>query len=157
MIGARVRPSKFSRRQETKTEIFIRTMIFLQKHIGETKNGIVTGNYISVRGDKEWYQHGKRHRDNGPAVVRKDGVCSWCRHGLHLETCICVICFFKWNFIYLFDTISLHHYLREENIIFSSFSIPYAAVKTFLMKNITWFYFILLELFHCSRNVLLDW
>ena len=42
---------------------------------------------ISTRGDKEWYQHGKRHRDNGPAVVRKDGVCSWYRHGLHLGTC----------------------------------------------------------------------
>ena len=43
--------------------------------------------FISARGDKEWYQHGKRHPDNGPAVVRKDGVCSWYRHGLHLETC----------------------------------------------------------------------
>ena len=43
--------------------------------------------FNSVRGDKEWYQHGKRHRDVGPAVVRRDGVCSWYRHGLHLETC----------------------------------------------------------------------
>ena len=22
--------------------------------------------FISARGDKEWYQHGKRHPDNGP-------------------------------------------------------------------------------------------
>ena len=43
--------------------------------------------YISARGDLEWYQHGKRHRNNGPAVVRKDGTCSWYRHGLYLETC----------------------------------------------------------------------
>ena len=43
--------------------------------------------YISARGDKEWYRHGKRHRDIGPAVVRKDGVCTWYRYGLHLETC----------------------------------------------------------------------
>ena len=42
---------------------------------------------ISARGDLEYYQKGKRHRDNGPAVIRKDGVCSWYKHGLHLGTC----------------------------------------------------------------------
>ena len=42
---------------------------------------------ISARGDKEWYKNGKLHRDNyGPAVRRKDGVCSWYKHGLHLVT-----------------------------------------------------------------------
>ena len=30
--------------------------------------------FISARGDKEWYQHGKRHRDIGPAVVRRARV-----------------------------------------------------------------------------------
>ena len=43
--------------------------------------------YISARGDLEYYQNGKRHRDNGPAVIRKNGTCSWYKHGLHLETC----------------------------------------------------------------------
>ena len=42
---------------------------------------------ISARGDLEYYKNGKRHRDNGPAVIRKDGTCSWYKHGLHLETC----------------------------------------------------------------------
>ena len=43
--------------------------------------------YISARGDREWYKYGERHRDYGPAVVRKDGICSWYRHGIHLATC----------------------------------------------------------------------
>ena len=42
---------------------------------------------ISAKGDLEYYQNGKRHRDNGPALIRKDGTCSWYKHGLHLETC----------------------------------------------------------------------
>ena len=42
---------------------------------------------ISARGDLEYWKNGKRHRDNGPAVIRKDGVCSWYKNGVHLETC----------------------------------------------------------------------
>ena len=42
---------------------------------------------ISARGDLEYYKNGRRHRDNGPAVIRKDGVCSWYKNGVHLETC----------------------------------------------------------------------
>ena len=32
-------------------------------------------------------KNGRRHRDNGPAVIRKDGVCSWYKNGVHLVTC----------------------------------------------------------------------
>ena len=42
---------------------------------------------ISARGDLEYYKNGRRHRDNGPAVIRKDGVCSWYKNGVHLVTC----------------------------------------------------------------------
>ena len=42
---------------------------------------------ISARGDLEYWKKGKRHRDNGPAIIRKDGVCSWYKNGVHLETC----------------------------------------------------------------------
>ena len=42
---------------------------------------------ISARGDLEYWKNGKRHRDNGPAVIRKNGVCSWYKNGVHLETC----------------------------------------------------------------------
>ena len=40
-----------------------------------------------LRGDLEYWKNGKRHRDNGPAVIRKNGVCSWYKNGVHLETC----------------------------------------------------------------------
>ena len=42
---------------------------------------------ISARGDLEYWKNGKRHRDNGPAIIRKNGVCSWYINGVHLETC----------------------------------------------------------------------
>ena len=42
---------------------------------------------ISARGDLEYWKNGRRHRDNGPAVIRKDGVCSWYKNGVHLVTC----------------------------------------------------------------------
>ena len=42
---------------------------------------------ISARGDLEYWKKGKRHRDNGPAIIRKNGVCSWYKNGVHLETC----------------------------------------------------------------------
>ena len=42
---------------------------------------------ISARGDLEYWKNGRRHRDNGPAVIRKNGVCSWYKNGVHLETC----------------------------------------------------------------------
>ena len=42
---------------------------------------------ISARGDLEYWKNGRRHRDNGPAIIRKDGVCSWYKNGVHLVTC----------------------------------------------------------------------
>lgn len=33
-------------------------------------------------GSKEWYQHGKRHRDNGPAILYSNGDEEWYQHGL---------------------------------------------------------------------------
>lgn len=37
-------------------------------------------------GEKEWYLNGVRHRDNGPAVEYKRGIKTWYRHGeLHRE------------------------------------------------------------------------
>ena len=40
---------------------------------------------ITARGDLEYWKNGRRHRDNGPAVIRKDGVCSWYKNGVHIE------------------------------------------------------------------------
>ena len=42
---------------------------------------------ITARGDLEYWKNGRRHRDNGPPVIRKDGVCSWYKNGVHIETC----------------------------------------------------------------------
>jgi hypothetical protein len=39
-----------------------------------------------VYGNKEWYLHGKRHRDGGPAIEYSDGVKAWFLNGkLHRE------------------------------------------------------------------------
>ena len=43
--------------------------------------------YWGARGDLEYYKNGRRHRDNGPAVIRKNDVCSWYKNGVHLKTC----------------------------------------------------------------------
>jgi hypothetical protein len=32
-------------------------------------------------GEKQWFHHGKLHRDDLPAVVSKDGLQEWYRHG----------------------------------------------------------------------------
>ena len=50
------------------------------------KNGDLPA-VITTRGDLEYWKNGRRHRDNGPAVIRKDGVCSWYKNGVHIETC----------------------------------------------------------------------
>ena len=42
---------------------------------------------ITVRGHKEYWKNGKRHRDHGPAIIRTNGVCSWYKNGVHIETC----------------------------------------------------------------------
>jgi hypothetical protein len=34
-----------------------------------------------ANGNKAWYLHGKRHRDDGPAVEWSDGVKEWWLHG----------------------------------------------------------------------------
>jgi hypothetical protein len=36
---------------------------------------------IDKYGDKYWYQHGKRHRDDGPAIEHADGNKYWYQHG----------------------------------------------------------------------------
>ena len=36
---------------------------------------------IDQHGTKTWYQHGKVHRDNGPAIERSNGDKSWYQHG----------------------------------------------------------------------------
>ena len=41
---------------------------------------------VTERGHREWWVNGKLHRDNGPAVIRTNGVRSWYRKGLHIET-----------------------------------------------------------------------
>ena len=56
------------------------------------KNGVLHNDIdlpavVSAQGDLEYYQNGKRHRDNGPAVIRRNGVCSWYKDGIHLYTC----------------------------------------------------------------------
>ena len=64
-------------------------MEYVKKYWGITeyyKNGDLPA-VISARGDLEYWKNGKRHRDNDPAVIRKNGVCSWYKNGVHLETC----------------------------------------------------------------------
>jgi hypothetical protein len=36
---------------------------------------------IYANGHKYWYQHGKRHRDDGPARIDEYGNKFWCQHG----------------------------------------------------------------------------
>jgi hypothetical protein len=36
---------------------------------------------ISSNGDQVWYRGGKRHRDDGPAVIHASGTQSWYRNG----------------------------------------------------------------------------
>ena len=60
-------------------------MEYIKEYWGITeyyKNGVLHRDgdlpaVISARGDLEYWKNGKRHRDNGPAVIRKTGVCSW--------------------------------------------------------------------------------
>ena len=42
-----------------------------------TKNGTFTDTY----GNKEWYKDGLRHREDGPAIVLKDGIEIWYKDG----------------------------------------------------------------------------
>ena len=56
-----------------------------------------SGNYNSINGFPavidysqrhvfEWFKHGKRHNDNGPAVIRKDDMVEWWINGkMHSE------------------------------------------------------------------------
>tara|TARA_R110000851_G_scaffold328860_1_gene500253 strand:- start:363 stop:707 length:345 start_codon:yes stop_codon:yes gene_type:complete len=37
--------------------------------------------HITSNGDKSWYQHGKYHRDDGPALEYADGRLCWYKHG----------------------------------------------------------------------------
>ena len=70
-------------------------MEYVKEYWGNTeyyKNGVLHRDgdlpaVISSRGDLEYWKNGKRHRDNGPAVIRKNGVCSWYKNGVHLVTC----------------------------------------------------------------------
>ena len=70
-------------------------MEYVKEYWGNTeyyKNGVLHRDgdlpaVITVRGDKEYWKNGRRHRDNGPAIIRKDGVCSWYKNGVHIETC----------------------------------------------------------------------
>jgi hypothetical protein len=39
-----------------------------------------------ANGDCEWYFHGKRHRADGPAIVRHDGLQEWYFHGKRHRT-----------------------------------------------------------------------
>ena len=60
-------------------------MEYVKEYWGNTeyyKNGVLHRDgdlpaVISARGDLEYWKNGRRHRDNGPAIIRKDGVCSW--------------------------------------------------------------------------------
>ena len=70
-------------------------MEYIKEYWGNTehyKNGVLHRDgdlpaVISARGDLEYWKNGRRHRDNGPAIIRKDGVCSWYKNGVHIETC----------------------------------------------------------------------
>jgi hypothetical protein len=35
---------------------------------------------LTIHGDQEWYRHGKRHRDDGPAIIFADGDKFWGQH-----------------------------------------------------------------------------
>ena len=70
-------------------------MEYIKEYWGITeyyKNGVLHRDgdlpaVISARGDLEYWKNGRRHRDNGPAIIRKNGVCSWYKNGVHLVTC----------------------------------------------------------------------
>ncbi len=40
---------------------------------------------ISVNGGQYWYQNGKRHRDDGPAVIFADGLKQWYQNGVFIK------------------------------------------------------------------------
>jgi hypothetical protein len=40
--------------------------------------------YIDARGNKSWWDHHIRHRDDGPAIIWADGTKEWCLHGTYL-------------------------------------------------------------------------
>ena len=42
--------------------------------------------HIGIKNHKEWWYEGKLHPDIGPAIQRSNGVVSWYKHGLHIET-----------------------------------------------------------------------
>ena len=68
-------------------------MEYIKEYWGNTeyyKNGVLHRDgdlpaVISARGDLEYWKNGRRHRDNGPAIIRKDGVCSWYKNGVHFS------------------------------------------------------------------------
>ena len=82
-------------RRITEQYLTVINMEYVKEYWGITeyyKNGVLhrDGDFpavISARGDLEYWKNGRRHRDNGPAIIRKDGVCSWYKNGVHLVTC----------------------------------------------------------------------
>ena len=78
------------RTKKGKTETKIRGITL--DHTEYYKNGVLHRDgdlpaVITVRGHMEYWKNGKRHRDNGPAIIRKNGVCSWYKNGVYSETC----------------------------------------------------------------------
>ena len=82
-------------RKITEQYLTVINMEYVKEYWGNTeyyKNGVLHRDrdlpaVISARGDLEYWKNGRRHRDNGPAVIRKDRVCSWYKNGVHIETC----------------------------------------------------------------------
>ena len=82
-------------RRITEQYLTVINMEYVKEYWGITeyyKNGVLHRDgdlpaVISARGDLEYWKNGRRHRDNGPAIIRKDGVCSWYKNGVHLVTC----------------------------------------------------------------------
>jgi len=40
---------------------------------------------ISPDGMQSWFQNGKRHRTDGPAITRPDGTQEWWQNGHHIK------------------------------------------------------------------------
>jgi hypothetical protein len=41
---------------------------------------------VNTNGDREWYQNGKRHREDGPAIEDANGYKAWYKNGkIHRE------------------------------------------------------------------------
>jgi hypothetical protein len=40
---------------------------------------------ITKEGDEHWFEHGRRHRIGGPAVVTRNGAEQWWLHGIRAE------------------------------------------------------------------------